>query len=172
MRAFRNSEKLNQLIRFAFLLIHRIWHARRQSKNSNQKSFRKPRRPIHHNVCHWPGPLTAKPCSLATVTTPSVYGKCQSRQLVKKCTSLVYRTPIDSLTNCAIIIRPIVLWFTNNSINVQFEYLFYFQLYVLSIGENKIKTIWSSMRNDFYFVLSSQTPAGINYINLLFKFSS
>jgi len=64
-----------------------IWHARKPSKNFVQKSFRKHKRPTHHNVCRSPGRPMAKPCSLDTVTTPSVYGKCQSQHLVKMCPS-------------------------------------------------------------------------------------
>lgn len=46
--------------------------------------------------------------------------------------------------------------------------VFYFQLYVLRIGENKIQTISSSMRNDFYFVLSITTEEKKNH-KFIFK---
>lgn len=69
------------------LFFSRIWHARKPSKNFVQKSFHKTKRPIHHNVCRSPGRPTVKLCSPDTVTTPSVYGKCQSQHLVKTCST-------------------------------------------------------------------------------------
>uniref|UniRef100_A0A1L8E7P6 Uncharacterized protein n=1 Tax=Haematobia irritans TaxID=7368 RepID=A0A1L8E7P6_HAEIR len=52
-----------------------IWLARKLLKNSAPISFPMDPRPINLNACPWPGPLMAKPCSLATPTTPFAYGK-------------------------------------------------------------------------------------------------
>ncbi len=55
------------------------WHARRWLRNFVQASLEPThRRPIHHNACRSLGRLTVKLCSLATVTTRFVCGKCQS----------------------------------------------------------------------------------------------
>jgi len=68
-----------------------IWLARKPSRNFAQKSSHKTQRPIHHNVCHSPGQLMDKPCSLDTVTTLSAYGKCQSQHPVKMLIAAIHR---------------------------------------------------------------------------------
>lgn len=73
-----DSQDLNSETNWLFFIFNcRIWHARRPSRSFAQKSSRRSRRrPIHHNVCHWPGPPTVRLCSPVTATTPSVSGKC------------------------------------------------------------------------------------------------
>ena len=71
--------------------IYRIWLARKPSKNFAQKSSHKHQRPIHHSACRSPGRPMVKPCSLVTVTTQSVYGKCQSQHPAKMLIEAVLR---------------------------------------------------------------------------------
>lgn len=74
----------------ASLMVHPsrygIWHARRPLRSSAPRLCRPAPRPIHHNVCLWLGPLTARLCSLATLTRPFAYGK--SLYLLTKLTLL------------------------------------------------------------------------------------